>query len=131
MLMLVVTHVTSAHDDAKEQPCILPQYEEAEQMYRQAQQLMEKVLGQEHPDTLGSMNNLASVLGSQGKYAEAEGMHRQALQLREKVLGQEHPDTLTSMNNLAEALRSQATVSSKHLDCPVFPLPPIRTETRL
>jgi hypothetical protein len=27
-------------------------------------------------------------------------------------------------------LRSQATVSSKHLDCPVFPLTPIRTETR-
>jgi hypothetical protein len=29
------------------------------------------VLGREHPSTLSSMNNLASVLDSQGKYEEA------------------------------------------------------------
>jgi hypothetical protein len=68
---------------------------------------MEKVLGQKHPSTLGSMGNLRLVLGIQGKYAEAEGMHQQALQLMEKVLGQEHPLTLASMNNLALVLRSQ------------------------
>ena len=62
-------------------------YEEAEQMYQQALELREKVLGQEHPLTLASINNLALVLDRQGKYAEAEGMHRQVLQLREKVLG--------------------------------------------
>ncbi|KAI1330264.1 Tetratricopeptide repeat-domain-containing protein [Xylariaceae sp. FL0255] len=53
------------------------------------------------------MDNLASVLDSQGKYEEAEKMHRQTLGLGEKVLGREHPDTLTSMNNLALVLRSQ------------------------
>jgi len=53
------------------------------------------------------MNNLALVLGSQGKYAEAEEMHWQALELKEKVLGQEHLSTLSSMNNLAGVLRSQ------------------------
>ena len=31
----------------------------------------EKMLGKEHPDTLGSINNLAEVL-NQGKYEEAE-----------------------------------------------------------
>jgi Flp pilus assembly protein TadD len=65
------------------------------------------VLGQKHPDTLASMNNLARVLGSQGKYDEAEAMHRQALQLSEEVLGQEHSTTLASMDNLARVLRSQ------------------------
>ncbi|KAK0745442.1 P-loop containing nucleoside triphosphate hydrolase protein [Schizothecium vesticola] len=85
----------------------LGKYEEAEQMYRQALQLYQKVLGKEHPSTLGSMNNLALVLDSQGKYEEAEQMHRQALQLREKVLGKEHPSTLGSMNNLALVLDSQ------------------------
>ena len=35
----------------------------------------EGVLGTEHPSTLGGMNNLASVLSSQGKYGEAEEMH--------------------------------------------------------
>jgi primosomal replication protein N len=39
------------------------------------------------------MNNLAIVLGHQGKYEEAEQMQRQTLELKEKVLGQEHPDT--------------------------------------
>ena len=66
---------------------------------------IEKVLGKEHPDTLGSMNNLASVLSSQGKYKEAEEIHGQALALRETVLGKEHPDTLGSMNNLALVLK--------------------------
>jgi tetratricopeptide (TPR) repeat protein len=53
------------------------------------------------------MNNLASLLQSQGKSDEAEPMYRQALALREKVLGKEHPDTLTSMNNLAGLLEGQ------------------------
>ena len=63
--------------------------------------------GKEHPDTLTSMNNLATVLSSQGKYEEAEEMHRQELRLSETVLGKRHPATLTSMNNLATVLRDQ------------------------
>jgi tetratricopeptide (TPR) repeat protein len=82
-------------------------YKEAERMQRRALEMMEKVLGQEHPDTLSSMNSLAVVLRRQGKYEEAERMHRRALELRERVLGQEHKSTLRSMNNLAVALHSQ------------------------
>ena len=40
-----------------------------------------ELAGTEHPDTLMSMNNLASVLRDQGKYEQAEEMHRQALRL--------------------------------------------------
>ena len=82
-------------------------YAEAEGMYRQTLELMEKALGQEHPSMLASMNSLAIVLRGQGKYKEAERMHQRALELSEKVLGQEHPDTLCSMNNLALVLRRQ------------------------
>ena len=82
-------------------------YKEAERMHRQTLRLKETVLGQEHPSTLASMNNLAESLNSQGKYEEAELMHRQTLRLKETVLGQEHPSTLGSMNNLAESLRQQ------------------------
>jgi hypothetical protein len=39
---------------------------------RQTLQLREKVLGNEHPTTLHSMNCLALVLHKQGKYDEAE-----------------------------------------------------------
>ena len=82
-------------------------YAEAEQMLRQTLMLKEKVLDKEHPSTLGSMNNLAIVLGIQGKYEEAEQMHRQTLMLMKKMLGEKHPSTLDSMNNLAIVLRSQ------------------------
>ncbi|KAK5214567.1 hypothetical protein LTR72_012261 [Exophiala xenobiotica] len=54
-------------------------YGEAEEMHRQTLDLREKVLGEEHQSTLGSMNNLALVLRQQGKYEEAEQMHRQTL----------------------------------------------------
>ena len=60
-----------------------------------------------HPDTLGSINNLASVLTSQGRYEEAERLYRQVLTLRDETLGKEHPDTLRTLNNLALVLTDQ------------------------
>jgi Flp pilus assembly protein TadD len=60
---------------------------EAEQMHQQALGLMEKALGQEHPDTLVCMNCIAIMLGRRGKDKEAEEIHQQTLELREKVLG--------------------------------------------
>jgi hypothetical protein len=50
---------------------------EAEGIHRQTLQLKETVLGKNHPDTLASMNNLATWLHQQGKHAEAEAVHRQ------------------------------------------------------
>jgi tetratricopeptide (TPR) repeat protein len=85
----------------------LGQYASAEASNKQALLLRKKVLGHEHPATLTSMNDLATVLDRQGKYEKAEAMNRQTLALREKVLGGEHPHTLTSMNNLATVLDRQ------------------------
>ena len=65
-------------------------------------------LGQEHPDTLGSINNLASVLTGQYKNKEAEQLYRQVFILRDKILGPQHPDTLGTLNNLAVVLKNQA-----------------------
>jgi hypothetical protein len=47
-------------------------YEEVELMNRQALEGYEKELGVNHPDTLTSVSNLASVLERQGRYEEAE-----------------------------------------------------------
>ena len=80
-------------------------YDEAEQMDRRALDSREKMLGKEHPDTLTSVCNLASVLRYQGKYGEAEPMNRRALDDNEKVLGKEHPSTLKSVSNLASVRR--------------------------
>ncbi|RYP62421.1 hypothetical protein DL769_007310 [Monosporascus sp. CRB-8-3] len=80
---------------------ILGKYQEAEYMHRQALKLRKTVLGEKHPDTLASMNNLAAVLRREAKYEMAEQIHRQTLELRKTVLGEKHPETLDSMNNLA------------------------------
>lgn len=63
---------------------LLGQYQKAEQIYRQTPQLREKVLGKEHPDTLHSMNNLASVFFNLEKYQGAEHINRQECKLTEK-----------------------------------------------
>jgi tetratricopeptide (TPR) repeat protein len=66
-----------------------------------------RVLGEEHPETLGSMQNLATTLWSQGDLPGARKIEEQVLDVRRRVLGEEHADTLTAMNNLASTLRDQ------------------------
>jgi tetratricopeptide (TPR) repeat protein len=82
-------------------------WKEAETLLVQVMEFRKKVLGDEHPHTLGSMNNLAALFDSQGKYEAAEPLYVETLRLSKKVLGDEHPDTLTSMNNLALLFKSQ------------------------
>jgi tetratricopeptide (TPR) repeat protein len=65
------------------------------------------VLGEEHPDTLTSINNLGSLLRSQGNVAEAEPYVREALEKSRRVLGDEHPSTLGSIGSLGGLLRAQ------------------------
>jgi tetratricopeptide (TPR) repeat protein len=76
-------------------------------MHRETLRLRKKVLGEEHPSTLASLNNLALALSGQEKYAEAEQMHRYTLDRREEIFGEEHLATLISLHNLAQALNHQ------------------------
>jgi tetratricopeptide (TPR) repeat protein len=66
-----------------------------------------RVLGEEHPDTLTSMNNLTVNLRGQGDLSGARKIQEQVLDVRRRVLGEEHPDTLVSMSNLATTLSYQ------------------------
>ncbi|KAK0744092.1 hypothetical protein B0T18DRAFT_196285 [Schizothecium vesticola] len=77
------------------------QWKEAERFSMQAKELRKRVLGEEHPDTLWSMTELASIYAYQGRWKEAESLEVQVLRTKQKVLGEEHPDTLISMANLA------------------------------
>ncbi|AFY83023.1 tetratricopeptide repeat protein [Oscillatoria acuminata] len=83
------------------------EYGKAEPLWKQALNIHRKVLGEQHPDTAGSLNNLAALYKSQGRYAEAESLYLQALNIRRKVLGDEHPDTALSLHNLATLYYSQ------------------------
>ena len=60
-------------------------------------------LGREHPETLQSMNNLASMYLNEKRWAEAEAMARECLELRKKTGPDEWPYFLT-MSQIGLAL---------------------------
>jgi hypothetical protein len=66
-----------------------------------------RVLGEEHPNTLISIGNLALTLEAEGDLSGARALQEQVLKVSRRVLGEEHPDALTAMSNLALTLRAQ------------------------
>ena len=68
-------------------------YAGARPLYEQALAIRQRVLGEGHPDTATSLDNLAGLLYSQGDYAGARPRYEQALAIRQRVLGEGHPDT--------------------------------------
>ncbi|KAI8633501.1 P-loop containing nucleoside triphosphate hydrolase protein [Xylariaceae sp. FL1651] len=72
-------------------------YTMSETMATMSRDMYETVLGPTHPDTLDSMEKLASIYWYQGQWNETE----------KTVLGPKHPDTLISMNNLAATYWNQ------------------------
>jgi CHAT domain-containing protein/tetratricopeptide (TPR) repeat protein len=65
------------------------------------------MLGETHPTTLSSMDNLALTYGAQGRWKEAEELEVRVVGTSRTTLGKGHPATLTSMNNLALVLSRQ------------------------
>ena len=59
-----------------------------------------RILGEDHPNTLTSRHNLASVLNQQGRRQPAEAEYRAVLDARCRVLGEDHPDTLATATAL-------------------------------
>ena len=82
-------------------------YGQAQPWYEQRLVAVRDRLGEEHPDTATSLNNLAGLYRSQGRYSEAEPLYKQALEIDKRVLGEDHPDTATDLNNLANLYQSQ------------------------
>lgn len=76
-------------------------------MFIQAIEISKRVLGAEHPSTLDSIGNLASIYRNQGRWKEAKDLLVQVMETRKRVLGAKHPSTLTSMGNLASTYRNQ------------------------
>ena len=71
-----------------------------------AVEVIEDVLGPDHPVTLAVRNNLASAYKSVGRFAEAIELYEQVLDECKRLLGADHPDTLAVRNNLASAYYS-------------------------
>ncbi|MFJ2962656.1 tetratricopeptide repeat protein [Streptomyces collinus] len=79
-------------------------------MYEATLAQREQVLGDTHPSTLTSRNNLAHAYESAGDLDRAIPLYEATLAQYEQVLGDTHPETLTSRNNLAYARSAAVAV---------------------
>lgn len=86
-------------------------YGPAERLFREVLKIDREDLGDEHPETLTAMGNLAIILWLQGDLAGARALQEPALSIRRRVLGDEHPETLTAMNNLASTHWAQGDLA--------------------
>ena len=80
--------------------------DEAITLYEQLLTDRIRVLGEDHPNTLTTLNNLAGAYESAGRLDEAITLYEQVLTDSIRVLGKDHPNTLTTLNNLAGAYES-------------------------
>jgi tetratricopeptide (TPR) repeat protein len=83
------------------------QYQEFERLSREILQIVQRWLGEAHPETARACDQLAGYLMRQGKLAEAESLDRKALSIRLETLGEAHPETASSFHNLAFILNEQ------------------------
>jgi serine/threonine protein kinase len=88
-------------EPAKAEPHLLAAYD-----------LLRKTNGEDDPDTLAALVNVAVLREMQGQWGEAEDLLRRVYGAQRRVLGAEHRHTLTTANNLAMLLQHRG----KHED---------------
>ena len=82
-------------------------YHEAEQLCREAVELLRKKLGDRHPSTLTFIHNLGVLLKDQDDPWSAEPLLREAMRGQREVLGDRHRSTLASRCSLGALLREK------------------------
>ena len=114
-VLAVTSLVQSAPTDSPDVPWLLDraatylvtqgQPRPARPLFERAHLLYRDIFGEDHPDTLLSVNNLAGTLTILGEYGRGRALDEDTLVRRRRVLGDDHPRTLNSANNLADGLR--------------------------
>jgi tetratricopeptide (TPR) repeat protein len=77
---------------------------ESKQIYTHIIEVKERALGSEHPETLLSKVNLASLLTNEGDYDTAETIYRSALESYKSKFGGSDPNTIIKMGALGSLL---------------------------
>ena len=87
------------------------QYQEAEDLHRQALEIRLRALVPEHVDVATSLHAVAEFLHELGRtgdthnstlrFDEADSLYRQSLRMRRVLLGEDHPDIAEVLNDLA------------------------------
>lgn len=83
----------------------------AEEHLRRALGIRQKVLGEEAPESLESMRNVASLLRVQGKFDEAEPILANAVATSRRVLGQNHMETIAGLGETARLREAQGRLA--------------------
>jgi tetratricopeptide (TPR) repeat protein len=84
----------------------------ARDLYQQVLDAQQRLLGPEHPSTLGTMNNLAALLFELGDLSHARNLFEQVLETRQRLLGPDHPSTRRVLANLRAVKQAQEESSS-------------------
>jgi tetratricopeptide (TPR) repeat protein len=87
------------------------QYDRALPLYENALEILKSELGDRHPNTAISLNNLAKLYQSMGYYDRALQSLEAALEILKSELGDRHPDTAACLGNLAELYQSMGNDS--------------------
>jgi tetratricopeptide (TPR) repeat protein len=88
------------------------QYRSAERGFHLQGEVLRRLLGAEHIDTLGAVSNQALALLEQGKLTAARLIQEEVLEVCRRMLGKENPQTLTAMSNLSGTLARQGHVEA-------------------
>ena len=82
----------------------LGDWEEAAVINEEVLEGKRALLGEEHPHTLLTANNLAVIYSNHGETGKAVQRQKEILKATRKVMGESHPNTLMAMNNLSTSL---------------------------
>src|SRR5438552_18791140 len=69
-----------------------------------------RALGEDHPETLTAMLDLADCLWAQGRLIAARKLEEQVVEGRRALLGEQHADTLKAIGKLAVTLAAQGNL---------------------
>ena len=75
-------------------------YESVELLLLEAMEIMKEQLGDRHPSTASSLNNLAIFYYRTNRLPEAATMMSGVVSIFEELLGPNHPNTITVRGNL-------------------------------
>ena len=89
---------------------------DSEQMFRDVLADQQRLLGEDHPDTLTTRFELAQVIGHRHD-AEAERLYLQVLADQERILGADDPRTVATRHALALAISSQGRAEEAEQIC--------------
>jgi tetratricopeptide (TPR) repeat protein len=67
-------------------------------------------LGDDHPDVLGTLNNIANCLDDKGEHDRALLILEECLERRKKAIGDDHPDVLDTLQSMAQILLKKGHV---------------------